>query len=127
MSLVCGPEVRNFDRINVGDHVKAMWRMTLSVRVLGAHEPNTLPLAQRVGVRAAEGGEPAAGFATGVAMTVFVDSVDTANHDVVCTTPDGVRRTVRAMRDEGKRFVEGLKAGDRVEIIKREGVALSVE
>jgi hypothetical protein len=127
MTLVCGPEVRNFDRINVGDKVKAMWRMTLSVRRLGAEEPDTAPQAAKVAARAAEGAEPAAGFAVGVAMTVRVETVDAENHVVVCTDPAGARHTVRAQREEGKRFVEILKPGDRVEIVKREGVALSVE
>ena len=126
-TLVCGPEVRNFDRIEVGKSVKAMWRMTLAVRVLRPDEPDTLPSVQAAAARAAVGAEPSAGVAAGVAMTVKVESVDAEKHVVVFTDPDGQRRTVRAQRDEGKRFVETLKPGDRVEIVHREGIALSVE
>lgn len=127
LTVTCGPEVRNFDRINVGDKVKALYRMTLAVRVLRPDEPDTMPSAQAATARAAVGAEPGAGVAAGVAMTVKVESVDAEKHVVVFTDPDGRRRTVRAQRDEGKRFVEGLKSGDRVEIVHREGVALSVE
>jgi hypothetical protein len=127
LTVTCGPEVRNFDRINVGDKVKALYRMTLAVRVLRPDEPDTMPSSQAAVARAAVGAEPGAGVAAGLAMTVKVESVDAEKHVVVFTDPDGRRRTVRAQRDEGKRFVEGLKPGDRVEIVHREGVALSVE
>lgn len=127
LTVTCGPEVRNFDRINAGDKVKAMYRMTLAVRVLRPDEPDTMPSVQSAAARAAVGAEPGGGVAAGTAMTVKVESVDAEKHIVVFTDPEGRRRTVRAQRDEGKRFVEGLKPGDRVEIVHREGIALSVE
>jgi hypothetical protein len=60
-------------------------------------------------------------------MTVSVKSVDRKLNIVVFTDPSGELHAVEAERDEGKRFVAGLKAGDRVELIYTEALALSVE
>ena len=56
-----------------------------------------------------------------------VETVDTGKHIVVLTGSDGELHSVRAQRDEGRRFVEGLKAGDRIKLAYTEAVALSVE
>ncbi|NUN52907.1 MAG: hypothetical protein HUU06_09010 [Planctomycetaceae bacterium] len=56
-----------------------------------------------------------------------VVTVDAAKHVVSFTDPDGTLRVVKAEREEGRKFVAGLKAGDRVEIIYTEGVLLGVE
>lgn len=125
--IVAGLEVQNFAQIDIGDTVKAIYRESLSARRLAKDEIGTEPIAG-VAVGVAEpGSKPGVGIETGAAMTVTVESVDTKQHIVVFTGPAGELRSVRAKRDEGRRFIAGLKSGDRVQLVYTEAVALTVE
>ncbi len=125
--LVAGPELRNFAQIDVGDTVMARYRESLSALRLKPGEAGPEPTAgMAVGVAEA-GSKPGVGIAAGVAVTVTVESVDTKRHIVVFTGPTGELRSVRAQRDEGRRFISGLKPGDRVKLVYTETVALTVE
>jgi ribosomal protein S1 len=125
--LVCGRDVRNFDRINAGDKVQAHYTVSVTARRLSADEPDTAPTLAVAAARAAPGELPAGALGAGAAMTVVVKSVDKAKHIVTFTDPGGALHAVQAERDEGKRFVEGLKPGDRVELVCGESFALSVD
>ncbi len=124
--IVAGPAVRNFDQIKAGDKVVAQYTVSLAARVLAAGEPDTAPVAGLAAGRAETGQMPAGAIGAGVALTVKVQSVDKAQHIVTFTGPDGRMHVMRAQRDEGKEFVDGLKSGDRVELIYKEAVAISV-
>lgn len=125
--IVAGPEVRNFAQIAVGDTVKARYRVTLSAQRLESGEAGSKPAAKvAVGV-AAPGSKPGVDIEAGAEVTVTVETVDTKKHIVVFTGPEGGLHSVRAQRDEGRRFVSGLKAGDRVKLAYTEAVGLSVE
>ncbi len=125
--VVAGPAVRNFPQIEVGDTVNARYRVTLSAQRLKPDETAEDPAAGvAVGV-AAPGTKPGVAIASGAEVTVTVETVDKRKHIVVLTGPDGELHSVRAQRDEGRRFVEGLKAGDRVKLAYAEAVALSVD
>ena len=58
---------------------------------------------------------------------VTVESVDKDKHIVVVTGPSGDLQAIEAQRDEGKKFVAGLKPGDLVEIRYGQALALAVE
>ncbi len=125
--MVAGPEVRNFAQIAVGDTVKARYRVSLTAQRLKPDEVGPEPTAGlAVGV-AEEGSKPGIGIGAGVEVTVLVESVDTKQHIVVFTGPAGELHSVRAQRDEGRRFISGLKVGDRVRLVYTEAIALAVE
>jgi hypothetical protein len=125
--IVAGPEVRNFDQIRAGDTVTARYMQSLSARVLAPGEAGAEP-SMAIGAGRAEAGQrPAGGFGAGFTLTVTVESVDRQKHMVVFTDPADDPHVVRAQREEGKRFVDGLKLGDRVELVYAEAVAVSIE
>lgn len=125
--LVAGPEVTNFDQIEVGDTVRSRYRETVTAMRLKPGEAAMEPTAA-VSVEAAKPGQrPGMGVAEGVALTVTVESVDTSRHKVVVRTPEGDVRSVQATRDKGRRFIAGLAPGDRVTLYYTQGVALTVE
>lgn len=125
--VVAGPEVRNFDQIEAGSKVTARYVVSLSARRLGPDDPGTQPTAGVAAARAKPGELPGAAIGAGVELTVVVKSVDLEQHLVVFTDPDGVIHAVEAQRDEGRRFIAGLKPGDRVELVYAEALALAVE
>jgi hypothetical protein len=127
MVLVATPDFRNFDQVEAGMKVKAKVSLKLSVRRLAPEEKAAPPSVAAGAARARLGEKPAGGVVAGLSMTVTVQSVDAERHVVTFTDPDGALRAVKAERDEGIRFVAGLKPGDRVEIVYGEGVVLSVE
>jgi len=127
MVVVAGPEVRNFDQIEVGHSVNARLTVSLSARRLKPEEVAAPPSAEAVAARAAPGEMPAGAIAAGVTVAVTVKSVDKSQHLVVFTGPEGELHAVEAERDEGRRFVAGLKPGDRVELSYAEALAISVE
>ena len=125
--VVAGPEVRNFDQIQAGNKVSARYIVSLSVRRLAPDEPDTEPSLGVGAGRAEPGQAPAGVIGADVALTVVVKSVDLAQHLVVFTDPEGRIHAVEAERDEGRRFIAGLKAGDRVELVYGEALVLAVE
>jgi len=125
--LVCGRDVRNFDRIAKGDKVRAHYTVSVTARRLAADEADTAPTLAVAAARAAPGELPAGALGAGAVMTVVVKSVDKAKHIVTFTDPGGALHAIEAERDEGKRFVEGLKPGDRVELACGESLALTVD
>ncbi len=130
--MVAGPEVRNFAQIAVGDTVRARYRVTLTAHRLKPDEVAPEPtVGLAVGV-AEKGAKPGIGIGAGLEVTVTVQSVDTKQHIVVFTGPAGEGpagelHSVRAQRDEGRRFIAGLKVGDRVKLVYTEAIALTVE
>lgn len=127
-SVVCGPEIRNFDQIAVGDTVAVRYHESLAVSLVKPGEapsPDSIALAAG---RAAKGAQPAAGLGGQITQTVKIDSVDLKNHVVVFTPKDGgEQRSTVVKREEGKAFIAGLKPGDLVEITYTQAVAISVE
>lgn len=125
--IVAGPDVRNFAQIDVGDTVKARYRVSLAAKRLEPGEAES-ERATGVTVGVAEAGrKPGVSVKVGNEVTVTIESVDTKQHIVVFTGPEGKLHSVRAQRDEGRRFISGLKTGDRVKLVYTEAVALSVE
>ena len=125
--IFAGPEVRNFDQIGVGETVKARYIESLTARVLGPNEPDAEPTIAVAAARAKVGQEPAGGIAAGVEMTVVVKSIDLAEHLVVFTNPAGQLRVIRAQREQGRKFIAGLKPGDRVTLLYGQAVVVTVE
>ena len=125
--VVAGPEVINFAQIRVGDTVRSRYRESLTAIRLEPGDKGMEP-STATAVRAAKpGAKPGVGIATGVAVTVAVQAVDMSTHEVTVVTSDGYVERVRARRDEGRRFVEGLKPGDRVTLMFDKALAITVE
>ena len=126
IKVVAGPAIRNFDQIQTGNKLNARYVVSLNARRLAADEVTQSPAVGVVAARAKVGEAPAGAIGAGATMTVVIKSVDIKQHIVVFTDPDGVLQTVQAERDEGKRFIAGLKPGDRVEITYGEALVLAV-
>jgi hypothetical protein len=117
-----GPEVVNFDQIQVGDRVKAVLTEEVAVALgKGAGPIGT----SGVGVAVAPvGAQPGAVMVETSEITATVNSVDERKHKITFELPDGTTRTVKAGR---KIDLSAVQPGETVTMQVGEGVAVTVE
>jgi hypothetical protein len=125
--VVAGPEVRNFDRINVGDRVSARYREAVAVEVLPRGSQAQDPKAATVVKRAPEGERPGVGVANMITTTVTIESVDTSFDTVTFKRPDGIVRTVAVDNPKAREFIRGLRRGNEVQITYSEALAVELQ
>jgi uncharacterized surface protein with fasciclin (FAS1) repeats len=123
-----GEDVRNLERIRVGDRVVARYREAVAVGIKPPDRPPVVPAEVTTATaRAPVGDMPASLVAGNVTATVQVERVDPATGTVWFRGPSGVLR-VRTVEDpELRRFVGTLEPGDEVDVSYTEAVAVSVE
>jgi len=125
LTIVAGPEIRNFDQLNIGDTVKATYMRGVAARMA---EPGRTGEAAVVGaaVRAPKGAKPGAVVGQTVQMVVTIVSYDAKSHLATFAGPDGLVRSVVVEKPEMQQFARGLKPGDEVEVTFTEAVAIGI-
>jgi Cu/Ag efflux protein CusF len=127
VTVECGPSVRNFDQIRVGDQVIASYSEAIGFALAPPGDTGRVSDAGVVAGRAPAGERPAAALGRFAQTTVTIDSVDPKSHTVTFTGQDGMKRAIPVMTTEGRAFASKLRPGDRVEVTYQEAVAISVE
>ena len=117
-----GPDVVNFDQIQVGDRVKAVLTEEVAV-VLGK---GAGPIGTSgVGVALAPAGsKPGAVMVDTSEITAKVTNVDERRHKITVELPDGTTRTVKAGR---KIDLSAVQRDEMVTMQVGEGLAVTVE
>ncbi len=110
-SFTAGPEVRNFDRIHVGDKVTATLHEQLAVTVDREAEPGVTHAGAVL--RAPKGANPGAIVAEVYEVVATVKSIDTVNRRATLQFVDNQTRVVPIRPDVD---LSKYKAGDRVTI-----------
>jgi Cu/Ag efflux protein CusF len=92
VSFIAGPEVRNFDQINLGDHVTAAidTELVVSVRKSGPPVEETVVTAQG---RARQGEKPGAAVITSVQGVAKIVGLDPAHRQATLRFSDGSTKT----------------------------------
>jgi hypothetical protein len=117
-----GPEVVNFDQIQVGDQITAVVTEEVAIFV-GSGAPPSGMAATGV-VLAPVGAKPGGVFVDTEQITVKVTAIDAAKNKVTFELPDGTTKTVKA---DKKVDVSKLNPGDNVTVQVSEGLAITVE
>jgi hypothetical protein len=123
-------EVRNFDKIKVGDEVAVTYYEGLAAEFKKQGESKTVGVIYSTSgtARMPEGASrPGAAVANRVKTTVVIDSVDKATHSVTFTGPAGMTRTVDVVDPDAQKFIAALKKGDHVELTYVEALAVTLE
>jgi Cu/Ag efflux protein CusF len=120
VAFVAGPEIRNFDQIDVGDHVTATLdvELVISVRRAGAPVREGVVMAQGT---APEGNKPGAISITTTQGSARVLSLDAARREVTLVFSDGGTRTYPVRSD-----VDMSKVGAGDEVVFRATAAHSI-
>ena len=124
------PDVRNFDRIKVGDEVVATYYEGLAAEFKkpGEAMPAGAVDATTGTARMPEGSpKPGAAVANKVTTTVVIESVDQPTNSVTFTGPAGMTRTVDVKDPKAQKFISTLKKGDQVQLTYVEALAVTVE
>jgi hypothetical protein len=92
LQVVCGPEVRNFDQLRVGDNVTTEYKEDLSIRV----DPNGsfTETTETSSTRAKKGGTPAAQFWEKKEVSARISAIDKTKGTATIETKRGETFTV---------------------------------
>jgi hypothetical protein len=118
-----GPEVKRFDELKVGDKVRMTYYESLvfQVRKPGDPAPSTAPTGA---ITPGKGALPGATASVQQTASVTVKAIDPAVPSITVTTADG--RTVTRKINE-KKYLEGLKVGDKIDITYTVAVLANIE
>ena len=125
-TVYAGSEVRNFDRINVGDEVVVSFYAAIGAEVTSPEQATTGVQQEGAMLRAVEGARPAGAVAEMMTTTVEIDSVDTSLNTVSFRRQDGLMRVLAVEDPKAQAFIRELKRGDMVKVTYMEAVAVSV-
>ena len=123
-TIYCGPEVKRFDELKVGDTITFRYYESVAYAIRKPGQPSGLPAATGPKVTRGQGPRPGGTIAQQETATVTVKAVDAKVPSVTVLTEDG--RTV-SFKVEDKKNLKDVKAGDKVEITYTEAVMISVK
>jgi len=123
-TIYCGPEVKRFDELKVGDTVTFRYQESIAYAIRKAGQASGAPAAPAAAVTRGTGPKPGGTIAQQETATVTVKAIDTKVPSVTVLTEDG--RTVDFKVDNPKNL-EGVKVGDKVEVTYTQALMISVK
>jgi hypothetical protein len=124
MTYHCGPEVRNFDQLKVGDKVTATVAQELALALVKGGEVPPAAGTASVIVRAPKGAKPGVKMTDTVGFTAKVMKVNAELREVTLEMVDGASKTVKVGPDIN---LDNVKVGDDVGVRVTRAFAISVE
>lgn len=121
--IVAGPEVKNFDQIEVGDDIKAVYTVGIAARLALPGEVDTIT---ELEARAAEDSKPGAAAGTAVTLVLEFLSYDPEATVARVKTSDGVEQPIFVGSESGREFAAQLSAGNKVALTFAEGVGVGI-
>jgi Cu/Ag efflux protein CusF len=123
-TIYAGPEVKRFDELKVGDTVTFRYYESVAYQIRKPGQPGPAPAAAEPKVVRGTGPKPAATVAQQKTATVTIQAIDAKVPSITVLTND---RRVASFRVEDKKNLQGLKAGDTVEITYTQAFMVSVK
>ena len=118
----CGPEIKRFNELKVGDTVTFSYHAAVVLQIV---KPGDKPTAAAgVEVTRGQGVRPSGAVTQQKKATVTVEAIDPAVPSVTVKSADGHSMTALV---ENKKNLEGLKVGDKIEITFTEALMITVE
>jgi translation initiation factor IF-1 len=123
--VTVGADVRNLPQVQIGDRIVLTYYQGVAAEVKkpGTDVKHAEASAQ---LRALPGQRPAGAAAYAITTTVQIESVDTSFDTVTFRRPDGFVRTLAVQDPNARRFIHGLRQGDKVEVTYTEAVAVQI-
>jgi len=121
--VYAGPEVKRFDALKVGDKVTFRYHESVVLQLRKAGSTAPAPEGTS-GITRTPGDKPGGTIAKQMTASVTVVSIDDKNSAITVKADDG---STFSSRVEDKKDLEGVKAGDRIDITYTQALAVSVE
>jgi Cu/Ag efflux protein CusF len=118
----CGPEVKRFDELKVGDTVTFSYHAAVVYQIVKPGDKE-LPAAG-TGMMRGQGPKPSGAVTHQQKATVTVDAIDPAAPSITVRTADGHKMSAQV---EDRKNLEGLKVGDKVSVTYTEALMVTVE
>ena len=119
--VMCGPEIKRFNELKVGDTVTFSYHAAVAYQIF---KPGTKPAPpDGASMVRGQGAKPSGAVTQQMTKTVVIVAIDPAAPSVTVKTPDGHTMTAQV---EDKKNLEGLKVGDRVDVTFTEAVMVTV-
>ncbi|MCB9931446.1 MAG: hypothetical protein H6844_18740 [Alphaproteobacteria bacterium] len=125
VTVVASPDVRNFERVKVGDHLTVAYYESVAAHLADAGSADA-PAGATVVERAGKGEMPAMVTAEAVNMVVEFIHYDPDSQIATYINPDGKPDSVFVNPDMAQ-FAASLKKGDKVDVTVTRAVAVSME
>jgi hypothetical protein len=121
--IVCGPEVKRFDELKVGDTVTFSYHAAVVYEIAkpgagAAATPDSVSAVRGQGVK------PSGAYTRQQKVTVTVEAVDPAVPSITVRAPNG--NTLSAQVKD-KKNIEGVKVGDKIDITYTQAMMVTVE
>ncbi len=123
-TIYCGPEVKRFDELKVGDTVSIRYYESVAYSIRKPGQPSALPAPTGPKITRGTGARPSGTIARQETATVTIKAIDPKVPSVTVLTEDG--RTV-SFKVEDKKNLKDVKVGDKVEITYTEAAMISVK
>jgi Cu/Ag efflux protein CusF len=123
-TIYCGPEVKRFDELKVGDTVTFRYYESVAYVIRKPGQPSGLPAETGPAITRGQGPRPGGTLARQATATVTVKAIDEKVPSITVLTGDG--RTL-SFRVEDKKNIKDVRAGDKVEVTYTEAIAISVQ
>jgi hypothetical protein len=123
-TMKCGPNVRNYEQLRVGDTVRATVTKSLAINVRRADQSSPGVVVGQAMVRAPKGSTPKGMVVETTEITDRLTAVDPVNHTVTLQGMSGKPRTFSV---DPSVDLSKVKVGDDVVISYAEALAISVE
>ena len=127
VTIVAPEEVRNLPQVSPGDTLTITYYGGIAA-ALAPEGAGPMPTETVSGMaRAPEGKLPAGAVMSEIATTVTFDAFDAETREVRFTGESGLQRAVTVTDPAMVAFVEGLAAGDQVDVVFIEVLAIAVD
>lgn len=123
-TIYCGPEVKRFDELKVGDSVTFRYYESVAYEIRKPGQPSGLPRQTEPTLTRGTGAKPSGTIAQQATATVTVKAIDPKVPAISVLSEDG--RTLD-FKVENKKNLDGVKPGDKVEITYTQALMISVK
>jgi Cu/Ag efflux protein CusF len=118
----CGPEIKRFDELKVGDSVTFSYHAAVVYEVVKAG--TTAPVPGGASMVRGQGTKPSGAITQQHHATVTIEAINPAIPSIKVKTADGHSMSATV---EDKKNLEGLKVGDKVMVTFTEALMVTVE
>ncbi len=123
-TIYCGPEVKRFDELKVGDTVTFKYYESVAYTVRKAGQPAGAATTDEPKVTRGTGPTPGATSAKQQKAVVTINAIDPKVPSITVTTDEGHKASFKV---QDKKNLEGVKVGDKVEVTYTQAVMISVK